>query len=75
MLLTVHELPHTLDESADDPEGLSCGGPNFGLREAIKPLQDGLDVLVPDKVLYKIDCVALSKVARQRERTHLVDVA
>ncbi len=74
-LLTVHELPHILDESADDPEGLSCGSPNLVLREAIKPLQDCLDVLVPDKVLYKIDCDVLSKVTRRRERTHLVDAA
>jgi len=73
--LTVHELPHVLDESADDPEGLSCGSPNLVLREAIKPLQGRFDVLVPDKVLYKIDCDALSKVTRQRERTHLVDAA
>ena len=76
-LLTVHGLSHILGESTNDLERLSCGSPNLVLREAIKPLQGRLNVFIPDQVLYKIDCVrvALSRVTRQRERTHLVDAA
>jgi hypothetical protein len=72
--LTVHELPHILYETIDDPESLSCGSPSLVLRESVQPLQGRLDVLFPEKFLHKSDCAALSKVSRQGEHTfHSLD--
>ena len=74
-LLTIHELPHILDESVDNSERLSCSSPDLVLRQSVKPVQDSLDVLLLEKFLHKSDCVLLSKVKRRRERTHLIVVA
>ena len=74
-LLTIHELPHILDESVDDSECMSCSSPDLILSQPVKPLKDGLDVLLLEKFLYKFDCVVLSKVKRRRERTHLIVAA
>jgi hypothetical protein len=75
--LTLHELPHVLNETVDDLESLGCGSPNLILRESVQPLQDRLDVLLPEKFLYKFDFVVLSKVSRpsQREHTHSIVAA
>jgi hypothetical protein len=74
-LLTVHDHARILDETVDDLESLSCGSPSLVLRESVQPLQDRLDILLSEKFLYKFDCVMLSKIARQREWTHLIDRA
>jgi len=73
--LTIHELPHILDQSVDNRERLSCSSPGFVLRQSVKPAQDSLDVLLLEKFLHKFDCVSLSKVKRRRERTHLIVAA
>jgi hypothetical protein len=36
----------------DDLECLSCGSLSFVLRESVKPLEDRLDILLPEKLLY-----------------------
>jgi hypothetical protein len=66
---TVHNHGHILDETVDDLESLSCGGPSLILRQSVQSLQNCLDVLLSKKFLHKCDCVALSKVSYQRERT------
>jgi len=71
-VLTVHKLLHILDESANDAESLSCGSPSLLLREPVQPLRDSLDVLVPEKILHKFDCVAMSKATHPR-RTDSLD--
>ena len=74
-LLTIHELPHTLDESVDNSECLSCSSPDLVLRQSVKPIQHCPDVLLLEKCLYKFDYMVLSKVQRRRERTHLTVAA
>jgi len=74
-LLTIHELPHILDESMDNSERMSCSSTGLVLRQPVKPLQHCLDVLLLEKYLYKFDCVVLSKEKRRRERTHLIVAA
>ena len=74
-LLTIHELPHILDESVDNSERMSRSSPGLVLRQSVKPLQDCLDVLLLEKFLYEFDCVVLSKVKHRRERTHLIVAA
>jgi len=59
-LLTIHELPHILDESVDNGENVGCGSPSLVLREPVQPLQYCLGVLL-EKPFHKLDCVALSK--------------
>ena len=54
-------------ESVDTAEVLSCGSHNLFLYELVQPLPGFLDVLDPEKFLNKFDCVALSKVTRQRQ--------
>ena len=71
-LLTVHDHTHILDETVDDSECLSCGSSSFVLRESVKPLEDRLNILLPENLRYKFDCVVLSKITRLRERTHLI---
>ena len=71
-LLTIHDHTHILDEAVDDLERLSRGSSSLILREAVQPLQDRLDVLPTEASFYKFDCIALSKVTAQQERTHLV---
>jgi len=74
-LLTIHELPHVLDESVDNSERMSCSVLGLVSRQSVKPLQDCLDVPLLEKFLYKFDCVVLSKVKSRRERTHVVVAA
>jgi hypothetical protein len=71
-LLTVHDLCHGLDKVVDDLESLSSSSPSLVLRETVQPLQDCLEVLLSDSLLYKFDYDALNKAARQQERTHLI---
>jgi hypothetical protein len=71
-LLTVHDRAHILGETVDDLENLSPGRPSPILRESVQPLRDRLDVLLSENLFDKFDCVFLSKVTRQQERTHLV---
>jgi len=63
--LTIHELPHILDESVDNSECMSCSILGLVSRQPVKPLEDCLDVLLLEKLLDKFDCVALSKVKRR----------
>jgi len=74
-LLTIHELPHILDESVDNSECMSCSSPDLVLCQSVKPPQDCLDVLLLEEFLYKFDCVVLSKGKRRRERAHLIVAA
>jgi len=74
-LLTIHELPHVLDESVDNSEGVSCSSLGLVSRQPVKPLQDCRDVLLLEKFLYEFDCVVVSKVKLRRERTHLIAAA
>jgi len=74
-LLTIHELPHILDQSVDNSERLGCSSPDLTLRQSVKPVQDSLDVLFLAKFLHKSDCVLLRKVKRRRERTHMIVAA
>ena len=60
--LTVHDHTHILDEAVDNLKNMSYGSSSLVLGESIQPLQDRLDVLVPQKFLYKFDYVALSKI-------------
>ena len=59
---------------ADDTQSLKCDIPELVLRKSVQPLEGFLDVFVcrlaPQKSL-RFVCVALSKVIRQRGRTHL----
>ena len=73
--LTMHELPHILDESVNNSERLSCSSPGLVFRQSVKPTKDCLDVLLLEKSLHKFDCVLLSKVKHRRERTHLIVAA
>jgi len=74
-LLTIHEHSHVLDESVDNSERMSCSSLGLVSRQSVKALQDCFDVLLLENFLYKFDCVVLSKVKRQRERTHLIVAA
>ena len=74
-LLTIHKFPHILEESVDNSERRSCSGLSLVLRQSVKPLQYCFDVPLLEKVLYKFDCVVLSNVRCQRERTHLIVAA
>jgi len=76
-LPTVHELPHILGESIYDPKGLSCGHPSLVLRESVQPLQDRLDVLLSEKLLYQFNYVVLIQVTYRPEPkwTHSIVVA
>jgi hypothetical protein len=74
-LLTIYDNPHILDETVYDLESLSRGRPSLVLRESVQPLQDRFNVLFSETFLYEFDCVVLSKVTQQRERTHLIDLA
>ena len=73
--LTIHELPHVLDESVDDREGMSCSSLGLVSRQPVKPLQDCRDVLLLEKFRYEFDCVAVSRVKLRREWTHLIVAA
>ena len=75
LMLTIHELPHVLDKSVDNSEGMSCSSLGLISRQPVKPLQDCLDVLLLEKILYEFNCVVLSKVKHRRERTHLIVAA
>jgi hypothetical protein len=74
-LLTIYDNPHILDETVYDLESLSRVRPSLVLRESVQPLQDRFNVLFSETFLYEFDCVVLSKVTQQRERTHLIDLA
>ena len=65
--LTFYDHPHILDETVNDLESLSCGSPSLISRESVQSLQDRLDILLSEMLLYKFDCVAVSKVTFQRE--------
>ena len=69
-LLTIDDHAHILDEAVEDLECLSCGSSSFVLRESVQPLQDRLNALLLEKVLYRFDCVLLSNITLRRERTH-----
>ena len=70
--LTINNHPHTLDETVDNLESLSCGSSGFVMCETVQPLQNRFDVLLSENLLYKLDCDTLNKVTHQREQTHLI---
>jgi hypothetical protein len=74
-LFTIHELPHVLDESVDNSEGMSHSSLGLVSCQPVKPLQDCLDVLLLEKFLYEFDCVVVSKLKLRGEGTHLIVVA
>jgi hypothetical protein len=58
-LLTVNHIPHILEKTIDDLEGLRRSYPSLILSEPIQPLKYRLHVLPPDELLiYKRFCVA-----------------
>jgi len=71
VLLTFQDHSHTLDETIDNIENLSCCDASLVLRESVKPLKDSLNVPLSEGFLYKFDYVALSKMIRQREQDSL----
>ena len=65
LTLTIHELPHSLDEFVDNSERMSCSSPDLVLRQSVEPLQHCFNIFLLEKVLYKFDCVMMSKVRRR----------
>jgi hypothetical protein len=59
--LTVYDHPHILDETVDDLKRLRCRRPSLVLGESAQPLKNRLDVILPEKLLYKFLCIALSQ--------------
>jgi hypothetical protein len=58
-LLTVNHIPHILEKTIDDLEGLRRSHPSLILSEPIQPLKYRLDVLPPEELLLdKRFCVA-----------------
>jgi hypothetical protein len=58
-LLTVNHIPHILEKTIDDLEGLRRSYPSLILSEPIQPLKYRLDVLPPEELLLdKRFCVA-----------------
>jgi hypothetical protein len=58
-LLTVNHIPHILEKTIDDTEGLRRSYPSLILSKPIQPLKYRLDVLPPEKLLLdKRFCVA-----------------
>lgn len=74
-LLTIDDHAHILDEAMENMECLSCGSSGFILCESFQPLQDRLDTILLEKILYRFDCVLLSKITLRRERTHTIVAA
>jgi len=70
--LTFHDHSHTLDETVDNIENLSCRDASLVLRESVKPLKDSLNVLLSESLPYEFDYVALSKATRQQNATHSI---
>jgi hypothetical protein len=50
-LLTVNHIPHILEKTIDDLEGLRRSYPSLILSEPIQPLKYRLDILSPEKIL------------------------
>jgi hypothetical protein len=58
-LLTVNHIPHILEKTIDDLEGLRRSHPSLILSEPIQPLKYRLDVPPPEELLLdKGFCVA-----------------
>jgi hypothetical protein len=58
-LLTVNHIPHILEKTLNDLEGLGRSYPSLILSEPIPPLKYRLDVLSPEELLLdKRFCVA-----------------
>lgn len=72
-LVTIHDPCQILDQAADHPEDLSYGDPSFIMRQSVHPLQNSLhsNGLPSENIPDRFDCDAISKVTRERERTHL----
>ena len=67
-LRTVQELFDILGLIMNNLENLSCGRRNLFLYESVQSLPGLLDVLYSEKILYKFNFVALSKVTRQGKK-------
>ena len=65
-MFTVHDHRQILDEAVDNPEDLSCGSPNFVLRQSAQPLQNTLhsNALLSENVPDRFDCDAINDVTR-----------
>jgi hypothetical protein len=59
--LTVHDHAHILDETMDNLKSMSRGIPSLVLGESVQSLQDRFDILLPEQVLHKFNCVTVSK--------------
>ena len=75
LLLTIHKLPHILNESMDNSERMSCSDPSLILRQPVKPFQHCFDILLLEEFLDKFNCVAMGKVKHRRVRTHVIVAA
>ena len=73
-LLTVNHIPHILEKTIDDLEGLRRSYPSLILSEPIQPLKYRVDVLPPEQLLLdKRFCVAQSgNLMSHLTQTHLV---
>jgi hypothetical protein len=56
-LPTVNNIPHILEKTIDDLEGLRRGHPSLILSEPIQPLKYRLDVVLPEELLDNRFCV------------------
>ena len=61
LLLTIHELPHILDESMDNSKSMSCGNPSLVLRQPVEPFQHCFDVPLLEVFLDRFDCAVMSQ--------------
>jgi hypothetical protein len=59
--LTVHDHPHILDETVNDPKRLRCRRPGLVLGESVQPLKNRLDTILSEKFLYKFLCIPFSR--------------
>ena len=58
--LTVYDHPHILEETIDDLKSLRCRRPSLVQGQSVQPLKNRIDVILPEKLLYKFPCVGLS---------------
>ena len=61
LFLTIHELPHILDESMDNSKSMSCGNPSLVLRQPVEPFQHCFDVPLLEIFLDKFNYVVMSE--------------
>jgi hypothetical protein len=70
--LTVYDHPHILEETVDDLKRLRCRRPSLVLGQSVEPLENRIDIILSEKLLYKFLCIALSQAKCWQKRTNLV---